>query len=102
MSWIQVWFWCTESLNGRTNVQDEQRSGWPSTSTRDDKVCHMESLLQENQRIRLGDIANELNVLMGTVNNIVQKQLGTEVCTLGDEATHRSLGWDCLPLDAVP
>jgi hypothetical protein len=36
MSRKHVWVWCTAFDNGRTDVQDEQRSGRPSTSTTDD------------------------------------------------------------------
>jgi histone-lysine N-methyltransferase SETMAR len=75
MSRKHVWVWCTAFDNGRTDVQDEQRSGWPSTSTTDDNVCRIEGLIQENRRIRLSYIADERNISIGTVRNIVHEQL---------------------------
>jgi DNA-binding Lrp family transcriptional regulator len=76
MSRKQVWVWCTAFDNGRTDVQDEQQSGRPSTSTTDDNLCHIEGLIQEDRRIRVSDIADELNISVGTVHNIVHEQLG--------------------------
>jgi hypothetical protein len=73
-----VWVWCTAFDNGRTDVQDEERSGRPSTSTTDDNACCIEGLIQENRRIRLRDIADEHNISIGTVHSIVREQL-TEV-----------------------
>jgi hypothetical protein len=82
MSWKHVWVWCTAFDNGRTDVQDEQQSGWPSTSTPDDNVCCTEDLIQESRHIRLRDIADELNISISTVHNIVHEQLGyRKVCS---------------------
>jgi hypothetical protein len=82
MSRKQIWVWCTAFDNGRTDVQDEQRSGRPSSSTTDDNVCRIEGLIQENRRIRLRDIADEHNISIGTVQNIVHEQLGyRKVCS---------------------
>jgi hypothetical protein len=82
MSLKHIWVWCTAFDNGRTDVQDEQRSGRPSTSTTDDNVCRIEGLTQENRRIRLCDIADKLNISIGTVHNIVHEQLGyRKVCS---------------------
>jgi histone-lysine N-methyltransferase SETMAR len=64
MSRKQVWFWCTAFDNGRTDVQDEQRPGRPSTSTTDDNLCRIEGLIQDS-RIRVSDIADELNISVG-------------------------------------
>jgi hypothetical protein len=75
MSRKHVWVWCTATDNSRTGVQDEQRSGRPSTSTADDNVCRIEGLIQENRRILLCNIADELNISIGTVHNIVREQL---------------------------
>jgi hypothetical protein len=69
MSRKQVWVWCTAFDNGRTDVQDEQRSGRPSTSTTDDNFCRIEGLIQEDRCFRVSDIADELNISVGTVHN---------------------------------
>jgi hypothetical protein len=82
MSRKHVWVWCTAFNNGRADVQVEQRSGRPSTSTTDDNVRRTDGLIQENGRIRLHDIAEELNISIGTVHNIVLEQLGYgKVCS---------------------
>jgi hypothetical protein len=82
MSRKKVWVWCTAFDNGRTDVEDEQQSGRPSTSTTDDNVCRIEGLIQENRRIRLRDIADKLNISICTVQNIVQEQPGyRKVCS---------------------
>jgi hypothetical protein len=45
-------------------------------------VCRIEGLIQENRRIRLRDIADELNISTGSVHNIVHEQLGyRKVCS---------------------
>jgi hypothetical protein len=65
MSRKKVWVWCTAFDNGRTDIQDEQRSGRPSTSTTDDNFCRIEGLIQEDRRIRVSDISDELNISVG-------------------------------------
>jgi hypothetical protein len=76
MSRKQVWVWCTAFDNGRTDVQDEQRSGRLSTSITDDNLCRIEGLVQEDRPIRVSDIVDELNISVGTVHNIAHEQLG--------------------------
>jgi hypothetical protein len=45
-------------------------------------VCRIEGLIQESRRIRLRDIADELNISIGTVHNIAHEQLGyRKVCS---------------------
>jgi hypothetical protein len=62
---VMSWVWCTAFDNGSTDVQDEQRSGRPSTSTTDDNLCRIKGPIQEDRRIRVSDIADELNISVG-------------------------------------
>ncbi|KAJ8881386.1 hypothetical protein PR048_017867 [Dryococelus australis] len=62
MSRKQVWLRCTAFAKDRTGVQDEQRSSWPSKSTTDENVRRIGGLVQDDRRIRFGDITKELNI----------------------------------------
>ena len=75
MSRKQVWFWCTEFDNGRTDLRDEERAGRPNTSTGDENACPTEAFIQNDRRITMSLIAEELNISLGSTHNIVHEQL---------------------------
>jgi hypothetical protein len=41
--------WCREFKDGRTDVHDEQRSGWPSVS--DEMIAKVEEMMLKDQRV---------------------------------------------------
>lgn len=77
----QVWCWCREFDNGRTDITDEHRSGRPSTSASDQNICQVEGMIREDRRITLSHIAEVLNISYGSVHRIVHNTLGyRKVC----------------------
>lgn len=75
MSRKQVWFWCMEFDDDRTDLWDEERAGRPSTSTGDDNTCRAEALIQSDRRITLSEIAEEHHTSIGSAYDIVHKQI---------------------------
>lgn len=63
-------------------MRDEQRSGLPSKSITDDNVCRAGALIQADRRIHVTDIAQELNISIGSAHITVYEQLGyRKTCT---------------------
>jgi len=76
MSRKQVSVWCSAFTNGRTDLDDEPRAGRPRSSTTDENVVHVESLIQEDRRRKVREIAVELDLPKSVVHEIVHDKLG--------------------------
>jgi hypothetical protein len=46
--------WCREFKDGRTDVHDEQRSGWPSVS--DEMIAKMEETMLKDRRVTVREL----------------------------------------------
>ncbi|UYV64663.1 hypothetical protein LAZ67_3001593 [Cordylochernes scorpioides] len=68
--------WCRELNEGRINVHDEQRSGWPSL--RESTVARIDEMVRSNRRITLEEIEDGLNEDCShfSVHKIVSETLG--------------------------
>lgn len=75
MSRKQVWVWCVSFDNGRTDVNDEQRTGRPTTCITDDYIHRIGDLIKNDKHISLRAVANEFNISVSTVHYIVHEQL---------------------------
>lgn len=76
MSCKQVWLWCTAFTNGRTDLEDEPRTGRPRSSTTDENVTRVESLIREDRRLKIREMAMELDLPKSVVHEIVHDNLG--------------------------
>jgi hypothetical protein len=65
----QLRAYCSTSDNGRTDVDDERRSGRPSMSTADDNVCRANARIKQHKCIK--HITQQLDVSLATVHNTV-------------------------------
>ena len=61
---------------GRTLVEEEQRSGWPSTTRRADKAARVREFARSDLRLTARLIADELHVNRKAVRLILAEELG--------------------------
>ncbi|GFO26986.1 histone-lysine N-methyltransferase SETMAR [Plakobranchus ocellatus] len=69
MSMTQVYQWCSWFKDGRTNLQDEPRSGCPNTALVDE-------LIKVDRRVKLKEISLKLDIPKTNVYEIVRDKLG--------------------------
>ncbi|UYV64466.1 hypothetical protein LAZ67_3000846 [Cordylochernes scorpioides] len=63
-------------LKGREDVNDEERAGRPSTSTTDEKINEVEKMILANRRITVREVAEDLNISIGSCHSIFINDLG--------------------------
>ncbi|UYV68865.1 hypothetical protein LAZ67_6001340 [Cordylochernes scorpioides] len=61
---------------GREDVNDEERAGRPSTSTTDEKINEVEKMILANRRITVREVAEDLNISIGSCHSIFISDLG--------------------------
>ncbi|UYV70086.1 hypothetical protein LAZ67_7001736 [Cordylochernes scorpioides] len=60
----------------REDVNDEDRAGCPSTSTTDEKINEVEKMILANRRITVREVAEDLNISIGSCHSISINDLG--------------------------
>ena len=76
MSRAQAFRWHKMFSEGRTIVEDEQRSGRPSTTRTSDNTARVRELVQSERRLTVTMIADEVNVNWEAVRPILIEELG--------------------------
>ena len=61
--------------NGRESVEDEPRSGRPSTSKTDDNVVKVRNLVRSDRRLTIREMSDELNLSFYAVQSILTEDL---------------------------
>ncbi|UYV78911.1 hypothetical protein LAZ67_17000241 [Cordylochernes scorpioides] len=61
---------------GREDVNDEERAGRPSTSTTVEKINEVEKMILANRRITVREVAENLNISIGSCHSIFINDLG--------------------------
>ncbi|PNF27325.1 hypothetical protein B7P43_G02769 [Cryptotermes secundus] len=80
-SYSQVSKWLKLFKNGREEVDDDPRSGWPSTSKSDKNVSRVHDLLNTDRRMSVRMIAETLSIPKTTVHDIVADNLPMWKCS---------------------
>lgn len=70
-----VYKWYERFKNGHESVEDEQRSGRPSTSKTHENVQNVAQIVRANRRITIRELAEELNISYGSVQSILTDNL---------------------------
>ncbi|XP_048251006.1 histone-lysine N-methyltransferase SETMAR-like [Haliotis rufescens] len=73
--------WVQEFQRGRESLEDDARSGRPSTSTRPENIDTVHKLVMENRRITLHEIEETTGLSYGSIHNITHGKLHmSKVC----------------------
>ena len=76
MSRAQTFRWLKMFTESRTFVEDEQRSGRPSTTRRGDNTARVRELVRSHRRLTIEMIADQVNMNRETVRLILTEELG--------------------------
>jgi hypothetical protein len=76
MSRTQAFRWYNTFSEGRTLVEDQQRSGLPSTARIGDNTARLGELFRSDRRLTIRMIADEANMNRETVRLILTEELG--------------------------
>jgi len=76
MGTTQIKEWYNRFKDGRTSVESEARSGRPSTSRNEIVIDQVRTLLMQDRRITIRELADEAGVSIGSVHSIVTEDLG--------------------------
>ncbi|UYV64377.1 SARM1 [Cordylochernes scorpioides] len=71
-----VYRWNKMFSEGREDVNDEERARRPSTSTTDEKINEVEKMILANRRITVREVAEDLNISIGSCHSIFINDLG--------------------------
>ena len=63
--------WFNEFTRGHQSLEDNFRSGRPSDAVNLISIATAEKLIMTNQKVKVSEIAKELQVLAGSIENIV-------------------------------
>ena len=70
-----VYKWFERFRNGCESVDDEERSGRPSTSKTHENVERVSEMIRSNRRLTIREIAEDLYISYGSVQNILTTDL---------------------------
>lgn len=89
-----VYKWITRFKEGREDVEDEARSGRPSTSICEEKINLVRALIEENRPLTAKAIANTIDISIGSAYKILTEKL--KLSKLSARWVPRLLGPDQL------
>jgi len=75
LSRSNVFRWCGRFCDGRGDIEDDPRSGWPTECRNDNNVEKISQLLLQNRHLSLRILADEVSIGKDTVRKIVVDDL---------------------------
>ena len=64
---------------GREDVNDNARTGGPSTSTTDENIEAVKKMILDNRRITTGEVADDVSISFGLCQAIFMDVLGMKI-----------------------
>jgi hypothetical protein len=68
---VSEWHSCLKA--GRVSVQDDERSGWPSTNKTTENIEEIRELIHEDCRLTIHELANTTGTRYGVCQEILTK-----------------------------
>jgi histone-lysine N-methyltransferase SETMAR len=75
MKKTQVYRWHKRFRDGRASVNDDPRSGRPSTTTNDDNIERVRNAVRSDWRKSIQAISAEVGISVGSVHSILRKHM---------------------------
>jgi len=76
MGKTQTYEWWKRFEEGRTSVDDDPRSGRPSTSKSDDNVAKVREVIHSNRHLTVREVAEEVSISKTVCHEILTENLG--------------------------
>jgi histone-lysine N-methyltransferase SETMAR len=76
LSHAQVFQWHARFKADRTSVDDDERTGRPTSCTTPETVALIQELIRQDRRLTIRDIAEEVKVGYGTCQRVLTEELG--------------------------
>jgi len=84
----RIFEWHRRFKEGRDSVDDNPRSGRPTTSKTDDCVARVRELILANRRLTIRELSVEVGVSYGTCQAILAQDLNMRQCTSTHSTFH--------------
>jgi len=75
LSRTQCYEWYQRFKSGRTSIEDDPKSGRPSSSTGDDHIEKVRSLICENRRLTSREVSKEVGICKSSCHTILTEKL---------------------------
>src|SRR5215469_11371107 len=75
LSRTQCYEWYQRFKSGRTSIEDDPKSGWPSSSTGDDHIEKVRSVIRENRRLTVREVSEEVGICKSPCHTILTEKL---------------------------
>jgi len=80
LSRTQCHEWYQRFKSGRTSVEDDPKSGRPSTSMDDDRVEKVLAVIRQNRRLTVREVAEEVGICRSSCHLIFDRQTADASC----------------------
>ena len=75
LSRTQCYEWYQRFRSGRTSIEGDPKSGRPSSSTGDDNIEKVRSVIRENRRLTVREVSEEVGVCKSSCHTILTEKL---------------------------
>ena len=74
LSRTQCYEWYQRFKSGRTSIKDDPKSGWPSSSTGNDHIEKVRSVLSENCHLTIREVSEEVGTCKSSCHAILTEK----------------------------
>ena len=75
LSCTQCYKWYQRFKSGRTSIEDDPKSGRPSSSTGDDHIEKVHSVIREDRRLTIREVSEEVGICKSSCHTILTEKL---------------------------
>src|SRR5215469_14618747 len=75
LSCMQCYEWYQRFKSGRTSIEDDPKSGRPSSSTGDDHIEKVRSVIRENRRLTVCEVSEDAGICKSSCHTILTEKL---------------------------